>query len=227
MRAIRYLAASAAVAAATALAVAAPAATATAASLSVLSLGAPSAAPAHPGDIVQAQLQPSTQLKLSTTPAGTIGLACTYSSWQAQVATNPYVPGSATLQLTTSYSITGCTDNNPKVTGVTSVTWVNLIEITVFGSAPFPFQLISGGPAIQLVVNLATTTGTLTCTYQAIGTPTGTAGPGLGPWSLVNQPFTQLGTPMPQCGAAGTNFFSAAYRPIIDVTAGGAPLYVN
>ena len=51
-------------------------------------------------------------------------------------------------------------------------------------------------------------------------------GLGIVPWSFTNQPFVLASGPLPFCGST-TDFFTASYSPVIDLTQLGGSVYVN
>ena len=234
MRKIGYLAAAAAAALAAAAgpAVAAQAsstASPAAVALPVLTLNTPAGAPAVPGQTLAASLTSGSSLRLSVAPGSPIGLTCTQSTWQGQLMANPAVPGPAVIQLMTPFTISSCMDSNPTVTGVTGVAVSNLPAILqVNGATPFPIQILPSSAPLLITVTVTTTTGSAptVCKYQAAGAVNGSTAAALTPWVFTNQPFNPAGPTSPACGP-GVAFFSAAYSPVTDLSAGGANIYVN
>jgi hypothetical protein len=230
----RHLATALAIAA---LAVAAPIATASAAITTAarpasppqtLTLGGPGGAPVPAGDTLSATLQ-SSSLTLLTSIAGP-GLTCSASAWKGSLAANPSGPSPAVITLLPSlFTISGCTDNNPGVTAVTSVTVSGLPEsLLIFGSTYIAQIQPPGGP-LTITENLVTGGGSPTiCMYQAIPGTNGNFASGSGPLTFTYQPFHQL-TTLPACGAATAYvaLFSATYSPLTDNSAGGTSVYVN
>lgn len=158
-----------------------------------------------------------------------LGLQCTTSSWQGQVAVNPTNPSPAVITLLPSlFTISGCTDSTPGVTAVTSVTVTGLPDtLMIFGSTYLAQIQAPGGPLI-ITATLVTGSTSTVCTYQAIPGTNGTIAPGSGPMTFSNQAFHQV-TPPAVCGTTTTQvaLFSATYSPLIDNSAGGANVYVN
>lgn len=68
------------------------------------------------------------------------------------------IPGPAAIQMTPSYSFSGCLDNNPKILGVDSVTWTDLPALTqISGAAHYlsaayrpVIDLTSGGQTVYV-----------------------------------------------------------------------------
>jgi hypothetical protein len=220
-----------AAAAAALLAVAAPVAAASTAQAAtagpVLTLNALAGPPAVPGDTLVSSLTPGTLLRFTTTAGGSTGLFCQQSKWQAQLLSNPAVPGPATSKLV-ALAIAGCVDNNPTVTGVVSVAVGNLPQLLqVTGSGAFPIQILPTGAPLQIIVNVTTTGGAVSCVYQAGGAVNGNTGLGSVPWVFTNQPFKLVSGPLTPCGSTAVGYLTASYSPVIDATAGGAVVYVN
>ena len=157
-----------------------------------------------------------------------ICLFCAQSSWQARTLANPAVPGPATLQIT-AMTIASCKDTTPGVTGVVGVVATNLPVIAqVFGSGTFPIQVIpGGGPGpLGITATLNTAAGAVTCVYQSLPPLQGSTGLGSVPWTFLNQRFQLTSGPLPFCGAT-LDYYTASFSPVIDLTAGGATVYVN
>jgi len=202
---------------------------AAAAALPTLTVGSPTGPAVNPGDILNASLTSGTVLSMTTSPGGGVGLFCMQSSWQASSLANPPVGGPAANRLT-SLTIAACTDNNPGVASVAGVGVTNLPDILqVIGTGTFPVQILPSGAPLQIVATLVLSTGgTAVCTYRSNPPVNGTTGLGAVPWSFTNQPFALVaGSPVPACGTPPTDFFTASYSPVIDLTQLGMAVYVN
>jgi hypothetical protein len=206
-----------------------PALPAAAAAAPTRTVKAHGGAPVAVGDLLSSSLTPGSNLSLLTAAGGGgVGLICAQSVWQAPTLANPPVGGAAVLQIT-SYTISSCVDTAPGVTGVLGVTTANLpVMLRVTGVGAFPIQIIPGpGPGpLRIVASLNTAGGAVGCTWQSVPATNGTTGLGALPWVFNSQPFTLIAGPLPFCGAPN-DFFTAAYSPVIDVTAGGANVFVN
>lgn len=229
MRRARILAAAAALAATVCVpTVAASAVQAAAAATPVLTLNALGGVPAAAGDLLTSSLLPGSTLRLSTAPGGSVGLSCPQSSWQGVLLSNPAVPGPAALKLSAPFTFALCTDTNPTVTSVTSVSLAGLPAILqVNGASPFAIQILPGSTPLTITANIVTASGAVTCVYQSPGPILGSTTPGLAPWNFTNQPFNLVSGPTPACGTPPTEYFSARYYSVIDTTAGNAGVYVN
>lgn len=208
-------------------ALALPAAASAAAAVPTLALKAPAGPPVPVGDTLNSSLTPGSLLTVSTAPSGGTGLICKQSSWAAKTVANPAVPGPAALQIV-GMSISSCADNNPGVISVAGVTIANLPSIMqVYGSAGFPIQIIPAGPPpLEIVASLNTTSGPVSCTYQSVPPMNGSTGLGSVPWSFSGQQFQMVAGALPACGAP-VDFYKAQFNPVVDLTAGGATVYVN
>ena len=166
-------------------------------------------------------------LSLTTSPGGGVGLFCKQSSWQATNLSNPPVGGAAVNRLTL-LTIASCADNNPGVASVSGVGVSNLPDILqVIGAGSFPVQILPSGAPLQIVATLVLGSGATTvCTYQSNPPINGNTGLGSVPWSFTNQTFSLTAGPLPFCGAT-TDYFSASYSPVTDLTQAGGNVYVN
>lgn len=198
---------------------------ASAATSTVLTYGSAGGTAVAAGDSLTASLASGTNATFYSSTTGTSGVTCSGSTFSATVDSNPAAPGVATESVD-AQSFSGCTSNVFGVTGVQSVTVQNLPfsaslddssnSITITGTSAAP---------IQSTVVLSTIVGSATCVYQAAGdTLTGTASNTDNSITFSNQQFTKVsGSSL----CFSTAYFSAAYAPVADSTAGGSPVYVN
>jgi hypothetical protein len=194
----------------------------------VLTLGS-TTSPANPGDSVGSQLAVGTTLQLTTSPApGAPGLTCTQSSWQGQVLNDPVTPGPASIRFVAPFKFTGCTDNNPTVTGWNGGGMSGLpAPLLITSAAPaYPIQILPFNSPLQFVLSLTTLSGPVTCVYQTSSVINGGTTAGTNPWTFTNQPFFLVSGPPPPCGLTGVGFLTASYGPVYDATA-AANLTVN
>jgi hypothetical protein len=197
------------------------------AALPTLTINTPTGPAVNPGDILNSSLTNGTVLSVTTAPGGGVGLFCKQSSWQATALANPPVGGPAVSRITTA-SIASCADNNPGVASVAGAAFTNLPDLLqVVGAGSFPVQILPSGAPLQIVATLTLSTGgTAVCTYQSKPPINGTTGLGIVPWSFTNQPFVLAAGPLPFCGST-SDFFTASYSPVIDLTQLGGSVYVN
>lgn len=197
------------------------------AAVPTLTVNSPSGPPVNPGDILNSSLTSGTVLSLATSPGGGVGLFCKQSSWQAMALVNPPV-GSPAVSRITLMTIAACADNNSGVASVSGVAVGNLPDmLQVIGAGSFPVQILPSGAPLQIVVTLVLSSGaTAVCTYQSNPPINGNTGLGSVPWSFTNQAFALTAGPLPFCGAP-TDYFSAAYSPVIDLTQAGGNVFVN
>ena len=198
------------------------------AALPTLTVNSPTGPPVNPGDVLNSSLTTGTVLSLTTSPGGGVGLFCKQSSWQATALSNPPVGGPAVNRLTL-MTIASCTDNNSGVASVSGAGVANLPDILqVIGTGSFPVQILPSGAPLQIVVTLVLSTGATTvCTYQSSPPINGNTGLGSVPWSFTNQNFSLTAGPLPFCGTTPTDYFSASYSPVTDLTQAGGNVYVN
>lgn len=197
------------------------------AAVPTLTVNSPSGPAVNPGDVLNSSLTTGTVLSLTTASGGGVGLFCKQSSWQATNLSNPPVGGAALSRITL-MTIASCTDNNPGVASVSGVAVTNLPDmLQVIGAGSFPVQILPSGAPLQIVATLVLSTGATTvCTYQSNPPINGNTGLGAVPWSFTNQTFALTGGPLPFCGAT-TDYFSASYSPVTDLTQGGGNVFVN
>lgn len=170
------------------------------------------------GDVLKGTVASGTYATFYSSTTGTTGLKCATSEFTATVLTNPPAPGTATERLD-SQTFTNCTSNVFGTTGVKSVT-VNGLPYTV--SVTSPGSVVINGPITSTVV-LNTVLGTITCVYGAPSL-TGTADNPSNSIMFVNQVLTKSSGPST---CFGTAYFTVKYSPVVDVTKGNAPVFVN
>lgn len=185
----------------------------------ILTLGS-TGVPASPGDSVGGQMTTGL-FQLTTTPSGTTGLSCPQASWQGQLLNNPVAPGPASIKFVSAFKFNGCSDNvNPTITGFNGGGMSGLPAPLLVGSGTtYPLQLLPFNSPLQIVVNLATQSGAMTCVYQTNVVVNGSTTAGTNPWAFVNQPFNLVSGAPALCSPTGVVFLTVAYNLVYDATA--------
>jgi hypothetical protein len=182
----------------------------------VLTTGSAGGTAVAVGDVLTAA---SSNVAIRTTSGGSTGITCDSSSFSASVTANPAAPGTATESLT-AFSIGGnCSTNVTGTTGVKSIT---------VGGLPYSASVTSSGTVtvqgpLTTTVVLGSLLGNVTCGYTA-NSISGTASNADNSIAFSNQQFTKSsGSSL----CPGNGFFTAAYKPVQDSTAGSASVFVN
>jgi len=160
-----------------------------------------------------------------STPTGTTGVTCANSTFDATVLTNPAAPGTAT-ESATGQTFTNCTTNVSGATGIKSMTVNNLpynCSVTTGGTIPMGTGTVTCTGSIQTTVVINTLLGAVTCTYTG-SSFSGTAVNADNSINFTNQHFVK-GTGPSLCFT--DVYFTVKYKPILDVTQGNAPVFVN
>ncbi|HEV2634046.1 MAG TPA: hypothetical protein VGX23_02795 [Actinocrinis sp.] len=195
----------------------------------ILTLGS-TGTPASPGDSVGGQMTTgSFQLTIAPVPvpvpvpppSSPAGLTCAQASWQGQLLNNPVAPGPASIKFVSAFKFTGCTDNvNPTITGFNGGGMSGLPAPLLVGSGTtYPLQILPFNSPLQIVVNLATQSGAMTCVYQTNVVVNGSTTVGSSPWAFVNQPFNLVSGAPALCSPTGVVFLTVAYNLVYDATA--------
>ncbi|MEW2402985.1 Tat pathway signal sequence domain protein [Streptomyces sp. NPDC046862] len=174
------------------------------------------------GDELNASLASGTTANFYSSATGTSGVACSTSTFKADVTSNPAASGTATESVK-EHTFSNCTSNVVGVTGVTSVKVDNLPYTAAVSSGGAVTVTPGSGSVLQTTVVLRTLLGTITCVYQAASI-SGTSNNADNSINFSAQPFSKVsGSSL----CFSTGYFTAKYAPVTDTTQGGATVFTN